>query len=388
MKMFEVKLGIDEFLKNASKFKGKNIALLTNASGINVDLKNDLDLLNEYGLNVVKIFGPEHGIWGAVADGESVSNAVEPRYHIPIFSLYGETQRPTEEMLKDVEVVIYDIQDVGLRFYTYIYTLAYMMEECGKRGIKVVVLDRPNPLSGKVEGPLIENELESFVGGYGLALRYGLTIGELSVYFNERYHMNVELEVIKMEGWKRWMYFDDTNLLWPTPSPNLPSLEHTLLYVGMCLLEGVNLSVGRGTVHPFKYIGAPWINSEELKKEMEKVPHPGVTFRERDFIPLTSKYKNELCHGLEFFVLDKKEIKSLRLALELISLLKKLYPDRFEWDISYHNAQGRYHFDFLMGSAKYRKWIEEGKDVKDMFATWEEDSRAFMELSKKFYLYE
>ncbi len=383
----KVELGIDSFLKNANRLKGKRIALLTNASGVNSTLEPDVDLLIEKGLNIVKMFGPEHGIWGAVEDGKSVSHGVDPIHHIPVFSLYGETNRPTDEMLKNVDVVIYDIQDVGLRFYTYIYTLAYMMEECEKRGIKVIVLDRPNPLSGKVEGPIIESGMESFVGGYGLALRYGLTVGELSVYFNERYNMKVDLEVVKLQGWHRWMYFGDTGLLWSTPSPNLPSLEHTVLYTGMCLLEGVNVSVGRGTVHPFKFVGAPWIDSKKLKKEMENIPHMGIAFRERDFIPLTSKYKGELCHGLEFFVLDEKEAKPLILTLYLISLVKKLYPQKFEWDVSYHNAKGRYHFDLLIGSEKYRVLIDEGKDVKDISNMWEEELNEFRKISKDFYLY-
>ncbi len=383
----KVELGIDSFLKNATRLKGKRIALLTNASGVNSTLEPDVDLLIEKGLNIVKMFGPEHGIWGAAEDGKSVSHGVDPLHHIPVFSLYGEINRPTDEMLKDVDVVIYDIQDVGLRFYTYIYTLAYMMEECGKRGIKVIVLDRPNPLSGKVEGPVIESGMESFVGGYGLALRYGLTVGELSVYFNERYNMKVDLEVVKLQTWQRWMYFDDTGLLWSTPSPNLPSLEHTVLYTGMCLLEGVNVSVGRGTVHPFKFVGAPWIDSKKLKKEMENIPHTGVAFRERDFIPLISKYKGELCHGLEFFVLDKREAKPLSLTLYLISLVKKLHPQKFEWDVSYHNAKGRYHFDLLIGSEKYRALIDEGKDVKDISNMWEEELNEFRKISKDFYLY-
>ncbi len=381
-------LGIDEFSKSASKFKGKNIAILTNASGVNTKLKNDLDLLLEMNLNVVKLFGPEHGIWGVAEDGRNVSHTIEPNYNLPVFSLYGETNRPTDEMLKDVDVLVYDIQDVGLRFYTYIYTLVYAMEECGKKGIKVVILDRPNPLSGKVEGPVISKKFESFVGGYGLTLRYGLTVGELALYFNERYDMNVDLEIVRMKNWKRWMYFDDTHQLWNTPSPNLPSLEHSILYAGMCLLEGINVSVGRGTVHPFKYIGAPWMDSKSLKKEMEKKEHPGVAFRERFFSPLTSKYKGELCKGLEFFVLDKNEIKPIELALELILTIKELHPNEFKWDKSYHNANGSYHFDLLIGSEKYRKMIDREKSVNEISATWKEEVEEFKEISKEFYIYD
>ena len=382
-----VKLGVENFLENPNGLKRKRIGLLTNASGVNSSLNKNLDLLINAGFNVVKLFGPEHGISGMVADGVNVPDDVEPNYKIPIFSLYGKTRRPTSEMLEGIDVVIYDIQDVGLRFYTYIYSLAYMMEECGKRGIKVIVLDRPNPLSGKVEGPIIKKSFESFVGGYGLALRYGLTVGELARYFNDQFSMNADLEVVAMNGWKRWMYYDDTGLLWDTPSPNIPSLEHALLYAGMCLLEGINVSVGRGTVHPFKYVGAPWIDSKKLKDAMKTTSHPGVEFRERDFIPLASKYANDVCHGLEFFVIDKAKIKPLELVLELISTLKKIHPEKFEWDISYHGANGSYHFDLLIGDDKYRKAIDEGKTVQELSEMWRAESRKFQELSKKYWLY-
>ncbi len=383
----KIKLGIDKLLEDTGWLDGMRIALLTNSSGVNEELKSNLDLLMERGIRVVKLFGPEHGFWGAEKDGISVSNGIEQRYGIPIFSLFGATIKPTPEMLDGIDIVIYDIQDVGLRFYTYIYSLAYMMEECGKRGIKVIVLDRPNPISGKVEGPVIERRFESFVGGYGLALRYGLTVGELAQYFNDRFNMNVDLEVVKMDGWKRWMYYDDTGLLWNTPSPNLPSLEHTFLYVGLCLIEGTNISEGRGTVHPFKYVGAPWIDSHLLFNGMQRIPHPGIGFRERSFIPLTSKYANELCKGLEFFVENRETAKPIELALDLISTIKRLYPEEFEWDTSSHRANGRYHFDLLMGSDKYRLAIEEGKGGDEISEMWEEETREFEASVKEFYLY-
>ncbi len=385
-----VKLGIDRFLEKPSDLKEKRVGLLINASGVDSNLNADVDLLMDNGFNVVKLFGPEHGIFGAAEDGKKVSNTVDKRYNIPIFSLYGETTRPTAEMLEGVDAVVYDIQDVGLRFYTYIYTLAYMMEECGKRGIKVVVLDRPNPLSGEVEGPVIKKEFESFVGGYGLTLRYGLTPGELALYFNNQFNMNVDLEIVKMENWHRWMYYDDGDLLWNTPSPNLPSFEHTLLYIGMCLLEGTNVSEGRGTVHPFKYIGAPWINSKKLKDEMEKIAHPGVVFRERDFMPLSSKYANELCHGLEFFVVDKKSMKPIELALNLISILRKDHPKEFEWNVSYPgtNAKGRYHFDLLMGDESCRLAIDGEKNCQGLSEAWRKEEKSFENSAKKYRLYD
>jgi Uncharacterized protein conserved in bacteria len=309
-----VKLGLDVFLeKFADRYKNLHIGLITNATGINSDLKRNVALFMEKGLKLIKLFGPEHGIFTAAADGAKVQDSIELRYGIIVHSLYGERLRPTEEMLSGLDVLVYDIQDVGLRFYTYIYTMAYCMEECGKNKIKFVVLDRPNPLSKKVDGPTIEKDFDSFVGGYELALRYGLTIGELAHYLNEEFDMDAELEIIKMDSYDPSSYFDETGLLWNTPSPNLPSLEHTILYAGFCLLEGVNVSVGRGTTHPFKFIGAPWIDSEKLYRELKKFNHEGVAFRERFFVPFAFKLSNQVCQGLEFFVTDKRKIKPLHL---------------------------------------------------------------------------
>ena len=377
-----IKTGIDTLVSNMKMIRGKRAALLTNATGISGDLKMDLDLLIENGVNVVKIFSPEHGVWGAAADGAMLEDEIEPKCKIPVHSLYGENLRPTDEMLDGIDLMIYDIQDVGLRFYTYIYTLAYMMEACGRDGIKVIILDRPNPISGKIDGPIVKKTFESFVCGYGLPLRYGLTVGELAMYYNETFKMNVDLEIMKMEKWNRSMYYDETGLFWSTPSPNLPSLEHTILYEGLCLLEGINVSVGRGTVHPFKYIGAPWIN-DMIYDEMKKIAHPGVEFRKRVFMPLTSKYKDEICEGLEFFVTDRQRIKPVELTLDLIFTLERLYPNYFEWELS----NGKYHFDLLIGDNMYREGIDKGKNGDELSEFWHEESRRFEDFASKFFIY-
>lgn len=386
--MKTVKLGLDVFLeKFADRYKNLRIGLITNATGINSELKRNVDLFMEKGLKLIKLFGPEHGIFTAAADGAKVQDSIEPRYGIIVHSLYGERLRPTEEMLSGLDVLVYDIQDVGLRFYTYIYTMAYCMEECGKNKIKFVVLDRPNPLSKKVDGPTIEKDFESFVGGYELALRYGLTIGELAHYLNEEFDMNAELETIKMESYDPSSYFDETGLLWNTPSPNLPSLEHTILYAGFCLLEGVNVSVGRGTTHPFKFIGAPWIDSEKLYRELKKFNHEGVAFRERFFVPFAFKLSNQVCQGLEFFVTDKRKIKPLHLAIDLIACLKRLHPESFRWDSYVHDETERYYFDLLIGSDFYRKAIDEGATSKDFDRIWNEESFKFSQRIERCRLY-
>lgn len=384
-----MRLGLDVFLQSYfSKFKDARIGLITNSTGINTELRRNIDLFLEKGLNLVKLFGPEHGIYGAAPDGAKVSDTVDPRYKIPVHSLYGDKIKPTKQMLEDIDVMIFDIQDVGLRFYTYIYTMAYCMEECAENGIKFVVLDRPNPICCEiVEGPVIKKDFESFVGGYDLALRYGLTIGELARYLNDHHKIKADLMVVPMEGYKRSYFYDDTLLVWNTPSPNLPSLEHTILYIGFCLLEGVNISVGRGTVHPFKYVGAPWIDSGKVYKELKKFNHSGVAFRERVFVPAAFKLHDQVCNGLEFFVTDKKNIKPLHLAIDLIAVLKKVHPESFQWDGYFHDESPRYYFDLLIGSDYYRKAIEEGATSKDFESIWQKESEEFFKISQMYKIY-
>lgn len=382
----KVKLGLDGVLENES-LKGKRIGLLTNSTGVNNELKLNIDLLLAGGFKVVKLFGPEHGMRGATPDGVGVDNAVDPTYSIPVYSLFGVTNRPTEEMLSGLEVFLYDIQDVGLRFYTYIYSLAYSMEECSKKHIKVVVLDRPNPLSCSVVGPVIKKEMETFVGGYGLALRYGLTVGELAKYLNANFRIGADLEIVPMVGYSGEMYYDETGLLWNTPSPNIPDLEHAILYSGFCLFEGTNLSVGRGTVHPFKYVGAEWIDSRVLYRELARLEHPGIAFRERSFIPAAFKLKDRICNGLEFFVTDKRKAKPFELALDMIALIKKIYPADFQWDLQYHGANGRHHFDLLLGDRRYREKLEEGAVSKELLEIWKGEEEEFKEKVSAFRIY-
>jgi len=389
-----VKLGIDCLLES-DILKKKRIGLLTNSSGVNGDLRINVDLMRNVGFNIVKLFGPEHGISGAAPDGVSVGNAVDSKYGIPIYSLFGDVIRPTEEMLSGIDAFVYDIQDVGLRFYTYLYSLAYSMEECAKRGIEVVVLDRPDPLSCKVEGPTIKKRLDSIVGGYGLALRYGMTVGEVAKYFDKIFDIGADLTVVPMENYKKYMYYDETGHLWSTPSPNIPSLEHAILYSGFCIFEGTNLSMGRGTVHPFKYIGAPWIDSAPLYRELRKLDHPGVAFRERSFIPGAFKLQDQSCNGLEFYVTDRNAIKPLELALDIIAILMKLWPEEFDWNAHYHGTSipvnkmwdGRYHFDLIIGEEQYREKLLQGATSAELSELWKDEQREFESLTREFRIY-
>ncbi len=384
-----IKLGIDRISDILDNYKNLNGGLLTNATGINSNLDMTVDILMENEIRLKKLFGPEHGLWGVAPDGKRVKDEVHPVYGIPIYSLYGETEHPTDEMLSDLDVIFYDIQDMGLRFYTYIYSLGYMMEECGKHGIKMVVFDRPNPLSGKVEGPIIKDDrFVSFVGGYNLSLRYGLTVGELARYYNDRFNMGVTLDIVKMEGWRHDMYYDDTGLFWNTPSPSIPTFEHGLLYTGMALFEGTNISEGRGTSHPFKYIGAPWIDSRALVKEIKAHNHKGIAIRERRFTPYISKYRGEVCNGIELFIEDKKDANPLQVALDLIITIKNMYPNRFKWDTLYHEAKGRHHFDLLIGGDSVREMIERGVSAQDIIDLWKEEEEEFKRIAKEYWIYE
>ncbi len=379
----KVVLGLDKFISIAKKiYRTKRIALLTNATGVDSRLRRNIDVFIQKGIKVEKIFVPEHGLETSLPDGAPVPD--HRYYGIPVFSLFGKRTGPTEEMLANVDLFVYDIQDVGLRFYTYIYALAASIKQCGNQGIKIVILDRPNPLSWRIAGPIVKKEYESPVGGYGLALRYGLTAGELARYFAGVLKWDVDLEVIAMEGYDPRSYYDETGHLWNIPSPNLPSLEHTILYSGLCLLEGVNVSVGRGTVHPFKYIGAPWINVKLFCRELQRINPPGLAFRERVFIPLTSKFQNQVCRGLEFFVLDRRTFDPLRLVLDVIMVLKKIHPDHFRWDST---MNGKTYFDLLIGDGFYRKAIEKGISSEELVSRWKSEEREFAQIVEPFRLY-
>lgn len=381
----KVRLGLEIFVKRCKVYKAKRIAIVTNATGVDSRLRQNVDIMLMSGLRIVRLFTPEHGFEGAIPDGASVADS---SYRgIPVYSLFGPRTRPTSDMLEDIDIVIYDVQDVGLRFYTYVTTLAYCIEECGKKGVEIIILDRPNPLSWKVEGPVIKKECESIVGGYGLPVRYGLTVGELALYLNEQFKMGARITIFPMEGYNPRFYYDETGLLWNIPSPNLPSLEHVILYSGLCLLEGVNVSVGRGTVNPFKYVGAPWVRSETLYEELVKLRPPGVSFRKRSFIPCASKFKGELCQGLEFFVTHRERIRPLELAIDVISILKRTHPEEFVWDQYCHTTNDRPYFDYLIGDSFYREAINQGATSKDLAAHWEKEAKDFARYVNKFRIY-
>jgi uncharacterized protein YbbC (DUF1343 family) len=388
-----VKIGAEILIeKHLDLIKGKKIGIVTNHTGILPDGRHIVDVLNEIeGVEIVAFFGPEHGIRGEVPDGKSISHGVDAKTGIPVFSLYGEVKKPTEEMLKDIDVLIFDIQDVGARFYTYISTMSYCMEACAEMGKKFIVLDRPNPIRGVyVDGPILEPRFKSFVGLHPIPVAHGMTVGELAKMFNDEGWLEnavkADLTVVKMENYSRRMWFDQTGLPWVKPSPNMMTLKTAIVYTATCFIEGTNVSEGRGTQHPFEWIGAPWIDGEKLAKELNHYKLPGVKFEPISFTPtdiekvtVDPKYEGEKCGGVYLNVYDREKFEPVKVGVYILYALKKLYPDKFKW-----RTAGQ---DRLWGTDKVRLMIDEGKKPDEIIKTWEDDIKKFLSIRQKYLLY-
>jgi uncharacterized protein YbbC (DUF1343 family) len=318
--------------RNFDLLAGKRVGLVTNQTGLAADGTTTIDLLfKSKACNLVALFSPEHGLRGIV--DARIDSSVDEATGLSIYSLYGETRRPTAEMLKKIDVLVFDIQDVGARFYTYITTMAYCMEEAAKAGIPFVVLDRPNPVDGlHVEGPMLDEDKRSFIGYMPLPIRHGMTIGELARYFNKENKIGAQLHVVGMRGWRRSYFFWDTGQLWVDPSPNMRSVTAAILYSGVCLLEGTNVSVGRGTDRPFEIVGAPWIEPRRFAAALRAARVPGVRFVPLHFSPVSSTNQGKRCGGVNIVVTNAERLNSVLLGLTLISVLNKLYADDFKID--------------------------------------------------------
>ena len=339
----QVQTGLDVLINEKLEIiKGKKVGLVTNHTGVDRSGKPNYEILMQLSdVDLQAIFAPEHGFFGNVSRGQKVDDLKQDGLPV-IYSLYGKTDKPTPDMFEGLDVIIYDIQDIGARFYTYISTLGLVMEAAAEADIPVIVLDRPNPLNGiTIEGPVLDINYKSFVGMYPIPIRYLLTIGELAkMIIGEKWIEHVpELTVIKMAGWKRTMYYDDTGLSWISPSPNIPDLETAILYPGMCLFEGTNVSEGRGTNYPFQYIGAPWIDSSKIIKAIEGKHIPGVVFEPISFIPISipgkslkPKFENEKCYGIKIILIENKIYKSVDTAVQLLKTIQELYPEKFQWN--------------------------------------------------------
>ncbi|MCJ7841538.1 DUF1343 domain-containing protein [Lederbergia sp. NSJ-179] len=356
-----MRIGLDLFLeKHYQAFKGKRIGLLTNLTGVNKKLVPAIDLFFEHeDIDLTALYGPEHGIRGDAKEGEQVESSVDPYTGLPVYSLYGASKKPSKDMLDPVDVVVFDLQDIGSRYYTYIYSMAYVMEACAEYGKEFVVLDRPNPISGvPMEGNLVEKDVRSFVGLYPIPNRHGMTVGEIAQFYKHEMGIDCELIVIQMEGWERQLYYDETDLFWVPPSPNTTGLDMAILYPGTCLIEGTNLSEGRGTTKPFEYIGAPFIDGYRLAKAFNQKQLSGVLARPISYVPNAQKYQGEVCQGVQLHIVGRKSLHSLQAGLTMIELIANMYPNDFQFT---QHQNGKYFFDLLAGTKKLRDIILRGQ---------------------------
>lgn len=383
-----VKAGTDVLLQLKSEIlRGRRVGLITNQTGVTCDLQPlAMALAKMDKTRLVALFGPEHGYAGPAPDAVPVDSGKDRTSALPIYSLYGKTQKPTREMLEGIEVLIFDIQDAGVRFYTYVQTMSLAMEAASEKGVRFVVLDRPNPLTGAVvEGNVLDATFSSFLGRYPIALRHGMTVGELAKLFNEHFQINADLSVVEMTGWRREMWYDDTALVWVPPSPSMPSLGTAIVYPGTCLLEGTNVSEGRGTTLPFELIGAPWIDGEQLAGRLRGMKLEGCLVRSAEFIPLTAKYRGERCRGIQVHVTERNLFKPVKFGLTLISAIRDLYSNHFDWILD--ESSQRFHFDLLMGTDKVRGGLESGRSLSEIFEEWNDDLIKFKKIRREFLLY-
>lgn len=382
------KLGVEVLLDEEKELiEGKLVGLITNPTGVDQDLNSIVDRLhNDEDVDLTALYGPEHGVRGSAQAGEYVEFYTDEETGLPVYSLYGSTRKPTAEMLENIDVLLFDIQDVGTRFYTYIYTMAYAMEAAQENDIPFIVLDRPNPIGGdKVEGPVLDEEYTSFVGNYPIPLRHGMTVGELAKLFNNEFDIGADLTVVEMQGWDRSMNYGNTGLEFVAPSPNMPTVDTAYVYPGAALIEGTNVSEGRGTTRPFELIGAPFINSTDLAAAMNDYNLPGVKFRAASFTPSFSKHSGELTHGVQLHVVDRDEFNAVKTGLQLVKTIHDMYPEDFQFRAE--NSEGVSFFDLLIGNGWVREAIENGDSVEDMQDRWKKDLRDFNKIRKHYLLY-
>ena len=363
--------------ENFAPLRGKRVGLITNQTGVDSQGRRTIDVLaHAEGVKLVALFNPEHGIAGR-ADAP-VANAADGATGLPIFSLYSETRRPTDAMLKGIDVLIFDIQDVGVRFYTYITTMAYCMEEAAKHRIEFFVFDRANPLGGEIiEGPILDRDRLSFTGYFPLPVRYGMTVGEVAKMFNAENKIGADLHVFAMMNWKRSETYDQTGLKWIPPSPNLRTLNAAFLYPGIEILQAGGVSVGRGTDSPFEMFGAPWIQAAELTAELNRRAVPGVRFETTLFTPDDGMYKGQYCQGVSIIIANRAELNSMRMGLEIAATLHRLYPQQFRLEKIIE----------LLGSQATLERLERGDDTARIIAGWSDELDKFRATRAKYLLY-
>lgn len=373
-----VQVGLD--ILEAEKFaplRGKHVGLITNHTGLDAQGRNTVDLLSHApGVQLVALFSPEHGLAGR--NDERVSSTKDAATGLPIYSLYAETLRPTDAMLAGIDTLVFDVQDAGVRFYTYTSTMAYCMEEAAKRNIAFYVLDRPNPVSGEiVEGPVLDADKTSFTAYFRLPVRYGLTIGELAQLFNAENHIACDLHVVTMKNWHRNYFYESTGARWIPPSPNLRTLKGAVLYPGLEILQNAGVSVGRGTESPFEEFGAPWINGDEVAAALNASHLPGLHFTGQPFIPVVGLYTGQRCGGVAVRVTDRQAVRAMRMGIEIATILKQLYPTNFD------PAK----LLLLTGNAETVRQLQDAAPPDQIVASWSSDLSTFDALRRKYFLY-
>jgi len=372
--------------------KGKSVAVVTNQTGLNRKGEFILDLLDrEEGVALKVIFGPEHGLYGKASAGEQVGDAEDTRTGVKVYSLYGQTRKPTPDQLAGVDVVIFDMQDVGARYYTYPSTMTLVMDACARDGVPFWVLDRPNPVRGDIiDGPILDTAYASFVGMHPVPIRHGMTLGELAVMINEEgwlsENRHADLTVVPLLNWSRYMWWDETQLEWIPPSPNIPTPETALAYLGTCLLEGTNVSEGRGTYEPFLICGAPWIDGRHLAEILNDRDPPGVAFEDIIYTPKSiegmathPKFQDQACGGVRLQITDRETFQPIHTTAVMIHLIRENYPHQFGWRQN--------HLDRLWGSDAFRRYIDNGRNIKAHPATYANDRDAFYSRREGYLIY-
>jgi uncharacterized protein YbbC (DUF1343 family) len=390
--MKKVQTGLEILIQKPAKWLSKErVGLLCNTASVDTGFTHARHLIDQVIPRQLKaLYSPQHGFFAEKQDNMIESeDLMDPALQIPVFSLYGKSRKPDARMLEPIDVLLVDLQDVGTRVYTFIYTLSYCLEAAREFNLRVIVLDRPNPINGStIEGNCLAADCTSFVGRYPIPMRHGLTIGELAKLFNEYFDLGCDLEVVRMKGWQRNMLFRETGLPWVAPSPNLPTPESTLVYPGQVILEGTNLSEGRGTTQPFELFGAPYINSEKIRSTVKETQLPGMVLRPVVFEPTSNKWQAAQCSGFQIHVTDPVVFRPYATTLHLIRAVISNHPEQFEWKSPpYEYEFERMPIDLLIGDRKIRERLENLDPIEEIESEWQEGLDRFKEISREFHLY-
>jgi len=388
-----VQTGLEQLVsEHFALLAGKRPGLMTNPSAVDRTFQSTYDLFRiAPAINLQALFGPEHGFAAAAPDATQIANATDPKTGLPVYSLYGKVYRPTPEMLENIDVLVCDIQDLGVRFYTYVWTVSYVLEACGEAGVEVMILDRPNPLGDRVAGPALAPDYASFVGRFDIPIQHGMSLGEMAQMINGEWNPTpAKLTVVPCVGWQRELQWEETGLPFVTTSPAIPDLTTVLHYPGSCLIEGTTLSEGRGTALPFQVIGAPYIDGAALAEQLNMLDFPGVRFRPHAFLPTDSKHAGTTCYGVQAHITDRESYRPIETWLGVLNTIRHAYPDDFGWlgiGQEYYERGKLLHFDRLIGSDQPRLLIEQGADLKEITADWAQNSETFRQRREPYLLY-